>query len=85
MTIEDKAAASPELGARVAGFAVSAARTLLGFVLIALVLLNVANAVARAAGLTGQITFDEKGDIKGGAISMFKVVNGKLEYVSTVR
>jgi branched-chain amino acid transport system substrate-binding protein len=37
------------------------------------------------AGLTGQIAFDEKGDIKGGAISMFKVVNGKLEYVSTVR
>jgi branched-chain amino acid transport system substrate-binding protein len=37
------------------------------------------------AGLTGQIAFDEKGDIKGGAISMFKVVDGKMEYVSTVR
>ena len=36
-------------------------------------------------GLTGQIAFDEKGDVKGAAISMFKVANGKLEYVSTVR
>jgi branched-chain amino acid transport system substrate-binding protein len=36
-------------------------------------------------GLTGQIAFDDKGDIKGGAISMFKVNNGKMEYVSTVR
>ena len=36
-------------------------------------------------GLTGQIAFDEKGDIKGGAISMFKIVDGKMEYVSTVR
>ena len=37
------------------------------------------------AGLTGQIAFDEKGDIKGGAISMFTVKDGKLNYVSTVR
>ena len=36
-------------------------------------------------GLTGQIAFDDKGDIKGAAISIFKVVSGKLEYVSTVR
>ena len=36
-------------------------------------------------GVTGQITFDEKGDIKGGAISMFKVKEGKLEYISTSR
>jgi len=36
-------------------------------------------------GLTGTVAFDDKGDVKGGAISMFKVVNGKLEYVSTVR
>jgi len=36
-------------------------------------------------GLTGQLQFDDKGDIKGGAISIFKVNNGKLEYVSTVR
>jgi branched-chain amino acid transport system substrate-binding protein len=36
-------------------------------------------------GLTGQIAFDEKGDIKGGAISIYKVKEGKLDYVSTVR
>jgi branched-chain amino acid transport system substrate-binding protein len=36
-------------------------------------------------GVTGQITFDEKGDIKGGAISMFAVKGGKLEYISTSR
>jgi branched-chain amino acid transport system substrate-binding protein len=36
-------------------------------------------------GLTGQIAFDEKGDIKNGAISMFKVKDGKLEYISTSR
>ncbi len=37
------------------------------------------------AGLTGTISFDEKGDIKGGAISMFNVKDGKLNYLSTVR
>jgi branched-chain amino acid transport system substrate-binding protein len=37
------------------------------------------------AGITGQIAFDEKGDIKNGAISMFKVKDGKLDYVSTSR
>ena len=37
------------------------------------------------AGLTGQIAFDDKGDIKNGAISMFKVKDGKLEYISTSR
>ncbi len=36
-------------------------------------------------GVTGQITFDEKGDIKDGAISMFVVKGGKLEYISTSR
>ncbi|MGH6609454.1 MAG: branched-chain amino acid ABC transporter substrate-binding protein, partial [Burkholderiaceae bacterium] len=36
-------------------------------------------------GLTGTVAFDDKGDIKGGAISMFKVANDKLDYVSTVR
>jgi len=36
-------------------------------------------------GVTGTVSFDEKGDIKGGAISMFKIVDGKMEYVSTVR
>jgi len=36
-------------------------------------------------GVTGTVAFDDKGDVKGGAISMFKVVNGKMEYVSTAR
>jgi branched-chain amino acid transport system substrate-binding protein len=36
-------------------------------------------------GVTGTISFDEKGDIKGGAISMFAVKGGKLEYMSTSR
>ena len=36
-------------------------------------------------GLTGTVAFDDKGDIKGGAISMFKVKDGKMEYISTVR
>jgi branched-chain amino acid transport system substrate-binding protein len=36
-------------------------------------------------GVTGTVTFDEKGDIKGGAISMFEVKGGKLEYMSTSR
>jgi branched-chain amino acid transport system substrate-binding protein len=36
-------------------------------------------------GVTGTIAFDEKGDIKGGAISMFNVKDGKLHYLSTVR
>ena len=35
------------------------------------------------AGLTGQIAFDAKGDIKNGAISMFAVKDGKLSYLST--
>jgi branched-chain amino acid transport system substrate-binding protein len=37
------------------------------------------------SGVTGTISFDEKGDIKGGAISMFKVKEGKLDYISTSR
>jgi branched-chain amino acid transport system substrate-binding protein len=36
-------------------------------------------------GVTGQIAFDEKGDIKNGAISMFVVKQGKLDYISTSR
>jgi branched-chain amino acid transport system substrate-binding protein len=36
-------------------------------------------------GVTGTIAFDEKGDIKGGAISMMRVQDGKLEYISTSR
>ena len=34
-------------------------------------------------GLTGTVAFDEKGDVKDGAISMFKVKDGKIEYMST--
>lgn len=37
------------------------------------------------SGVTGEIAFDEKGDIKGGAISLYEVRDGKIEYVSTVR
>jgi branched-chain amino acid transport system substrate-binding protein len=37
------------------------------------------------SGVTGTISFDDKGDIKGGAISMFNVKEGKLNYLSTVR
>ncbi len=37
------------------------------------------------SGVTGEIAFDEKGDIKSGAISVFEVKDGKLEYVTTVR
>ena len=36
-------------------------------------------------GVTGTIAFDEKGDIKNGAISMFVVKEGKLDYISTSR
>jgi branched-chain amino acid transport system substrate-binding protein len=36
-------------------------------------------------GLTGNVAFDDKGDIKGAAISIFKVAGDKLDYVSTVR
>ncbi|MCA3222431.1 MAG: branched-chain amino acid ABC transporter substrate-binding protein [Burkholderiales bacterium] len=37
------------------------------------------------SGVTGTIAFDEKGDVKGGAISMFTVKDGKLSYISTSR
>lgn len=50
MTIEDKAAAPIDAGAGLARIALSAARMLLGLVLIGLVLLNVVNAVGRAVG-----------------------------------
>ncbi|MCX7902687.1 MAG: branched-chain amino acid ABC transporter substrate-binding protein, partial [Burkholderiaceae bacterium] len=36
-------------------------------------------------GITGTIQFDEKGDIKNGAISLFRVKDGKLEYITTSR
>jgi branched-chain amino acid transport system substrate-binding protein len=37
------------------------------------------------SGVTGTVAFDEKGDVKGGAISMFAVKDGKLSYISTSR
>jgi branched-chain amino acid transport system substrate-binding protein len=36
-------------------------------------------------GLTGTIAFDEKGDIKNGAISMFQVKDSKLVHLKTIR
>lgn len=50
MAIENKAVSPPDSGAAIARLALSATRTLLGVVLIGLVLLNVANALARATG-----------------------------------
>ncbi|OWY40452.1 branched chain amino acid ABC transporter substrate-binding protein [Xenophilus sp. AP218F] len=35
-------------------------------------------------GVTGKIAFDEKGDIKNGAVTVYQVKNGKWEVVSTV-
>jgi len=35
-------------------------------------------------GVTGRIEFDEKGDLKGGAISLYQYKGGKLEYVETL-
>ena len=44
-------------------------------------------AVARTDmdGLTGHIAFDAKGDLKNGAISVYRVQGGKLQFVSTTR
>jgi branched-chain amino acid transport system substrate-binding protein len=36
-------------------------------------------------GLTGHIAFDPKGDLKNGAISVYKVTDGKLTFLSTTR
>jgi branched-chain amino acid transport system substrate-binding protein len=36
-------------------------------------------------GLTGHISFDTNGDLKNGAISLYKVQGGKLIYLSTTR
>jgi branched-chain amino acid transport system substrate-binding protein len=36
-------------------------------------------------GLTGHIAFDPKGDLKNGAISVYKVQDGKLNFISTTR
>ncbi len=35
-------------------------------------------------GVSGIVRFDEKGDIKGGSISLYKVSEGKWEYIETV-
>jgi branched-chain amino acid transport system substrate-binding protein len=35
-------------------------------------------------GVTGNISFDENGDIKGGGISLYRVKGGKWEYLETV-
>ena len=35
-------------------------------------------------GVTAKIQFDEKGDLKGGAISLYQVKGGKWEYRETV-
>lgn len=35
-------------------------------------------------GVSSLVQFDEKGDIKGGGISLYKVTNGKWEYIETV-
>jgi branched-chain amino acid transport system substrate-binding protein len=36
------------------------------------------------AGVTGPISFDERGDIRGGAITLYRVRNGKWEVLETV-
>ncbi|MEW6330073.1 MAG: branched-chain amino acid ABC transporter substrate-binding protein [Pseudomonadota bacterium] len=38
----------------------------------------------RLNGVTGQISFDERGDIRGGAITMYRVKDGKWEVLETV-
>lgn len=35
-------------------------------------------------GVTGNIAFDDKGDIKGGSISLYRVKDGKWSYLETV-
>jgi branched-chain amino acid transport system substrate-binding protein len=35
-------------------------------------------------GVTGQIRFDENGDLRGGSISLYRVKNGEWEYIETV-
>ncbi len=35
-------------------------------------------------GVTGTVAFDEKGDIKGGGISLYQVKDGKWEYIETI-
>lgn len=38
----------------------------------------------RYDGVTALIEFDDKGDLKGGAISMYQYKGGKLDYVTTI-
>ncbi|MDC7700390.1 branched-chain amino acid ABC transporter substrate-binding protein [Vogesella indigofera] len=38
----------------------------------------------KLTGVTGEISFDEKGDIKNGAVTVYQVKGGKWEVVSTV-
>ena len=38
----------------------------------------------RFTGVTGEIGFDDKGDVLGGAISLYRVKGGKWEVVETV-
>ncbi|MDA1332387.1 MAG: branched-chain amino acid ABC transporter substrate-binding protein [Proteobacteria bacterium] len=35
------------------------------------------------SGVTGRIRFDERGDLKGGSISLYQVTNGKWKYIET--
>jgi branched-chain amino acid transport system substrate-binding protein len=36
-------------------------------------------------GVTGQISFDQKGDVQGGAVTMYQVKGGKWEVLETVK
>jgi branched-chain amino acid transport system substrate-binding protein len=36
-------------------------------------------------GVTGNITFDEKGDVKNGALTLFTYKGGKREMIKIVR
>jgi branched-chain amino acid transport system substrate-binding protein len=35
-------------------------------------------------GVTGNISFDDKGDVKGGGISLYQAKDGKWEYIETI-
>jgi len=41
-------------------------------------------AAIRHEGVSANVQFDEKGDIKGGSISLYKVHNGDWEFIETV-
>jgi branched-chain amino acid transport system substrate-binding protein len=47
--------------------------------------ITAAVATSNYDGLTGHIAFDPKGDLKNGAITVYKVQEGKLNFVSTSR